>query len=72
MEEITMESNHLSQYTDKKQTIFEGNNKHKEQEKRKYEEVKRYIKIRSSCPGSVETNLSSIHDNAGLIPGLTQ
>ena len=28
--------------------------------------------IRSSCPGSVETNLTSIHNDAGSIPGLTQ
>ena len=27
---------------------------------------------RSSCHGSVETNLTSIHDDAGLIPGLAQ
>ena len=27
---------------------------------------------RSSCCGSVETNLTSIHEDEGLIPGLTQ
>ena len=27
---------------------------------------------RSSCHGSVETNLTSIHEDAGLIPGLAQ
>ena len=26
----------------------------------------------SSCRGSVETNLTSIHEDAGLIPGLAQ
>ena len=26
----------------------------------------------SSCHGSVETNLTSIHEDAGLIPGLAQ
>ena len=28
--------------------------------------------IRSSCHGSAETNLTSIHEDAGSIPGLTQ
>ena len=28
--------------------------------------------VRSSCCGSAETNLTSIHDEAGLIPGLAQ
>ena len=27
---------------------------------------------RSSCRGAAETNLTSIHEEAGLIPGLTQ
>ena len=27
---------------------------------------------RSSCHGSAETNLTSIHEDAGLIPSLTQ
>ena len=27
---------------------------------------------RSSCRGSVETNLTSVHEDAGLIPGLAQ
>ena len=27
---------------------------------------------RSSCHGSVETNLTGIHEDPGLIPGLTQ
>ena len=27
---------------------------------------------RNSCHGSVETNLTSIHEDAGLIPGLIQ
>ena len=26
----------------------------------------------SSCGGSVETNLTSLHEEAGLIPGLAQ
>ena len=30
------------------------------------------IKTRSSYYGSAETNLTSIHEDAGLIPGLTQ
>ena len=28
--------------------------------------------IRSSCHGSAETNLTSIHENAGSTPGLAQ
>ena len=28
--------------------------------------------VRSSCCGSEETNLTSIHDEAGLIPGLAR
>ena len=28
--------------------------------------------LRISCLGSVETNLSSIHEDEGLIPGLAQ
>ena len=31
-----------------------------------------YQKIRSSHHGSVEMNLPSIHEDAGLIPGLAQ
>ena len=31
-----------------------------------------YKKIRSSCCGSVETNLTSIHEDAGSSPGLAQ
>ena len=32
-----------------------------------------YLKVaRSSHPGSAETNLTSTHEEAGLIPGLTQ
>ena len=48
------------------------------------EEIKQYLKTNdkkdtmiqnqwdawSSCCGSVETNLTSIHEDAGLIPGL--
>ena len=30
------------------------------------------VRIWSSCLGSVETNLTSIHENAGLTPGLAQ
>ena len=30
------------------------------------------INLRSSCHGSVETNLTSIQEDAGLIPGLAQ
>ena len=30
------------------------------------------MQIRSSHSGSVETNLTSIHEDAGWIPGLTQ
>ena len=30
------------------------------------------IQIRSSCRSSAETNLTSIHDDAGSIPGLSQ
>ena len=33
--------------------------------------VKR-IEYRSSCHGSEEMNLTSIHEDVGLIPGLTQ
>ena len=29
-------------------------------------------KMRSSCHGSAETNLTAIHEDAGPIPGLTQ
>ena len=29
-------------------------------------------KPRSSCPGSAEVNLTSIHENAGVITGLSQ
>ena len=28
--------------------------------------------MRSSCCGSAETNLTSMHEDAGLIPGLAQ
>ena len=30
------------------------------------------IKCRRSCPGSVEMNLTGIHEDAGSIPGLVQ
>ena len=33
---------------------------------------KKKITIRSSSRGSVEMNLTSIHEDAGLIPGLSQ
>ena len=31
-----------------------------------------FIEVRSSRHGSVETNLTSIHEDAGSIPGTTQ
>ena len=34
--------------------------------------IKLEINNRSSLRGSVETNLTSIHEDAGLIPGLAQ
>ena len=33
---------------------------------------KKKKKKRSSCHGSVETNLTSIHEDSGFIPGLPQ
>ena len=35
-------------------------------------ELKKCYSLRSSCHGSVETNLTSIHADAGLSPGLAQ
>ena len=34
--------------------------------------VDQEVNLWSSCCGSVETNLTSIHEAAGLIPGLAQ
>ena len=79
-----MESNYLNeQYTDQKEKtktkkpICESDDKHNGQQKDKHEDVIMDIKIMNcgegSCHyGSVETNLTSIHEDEGLIPGLAQ
>ena len=41
-----------------------------EGEKKAQEKLTRKAHDRNSCRGSVETNLTSVHEDAGLIPGL--
>ena len=55
---------------ERKEGRKEGRRKEGERKKRRAGKGRK--KRKSSCRGSMETNLTSIHEDMGSIPGLTQ